>query len=198
MTKPKPPGVDPFLVKLSTLDRLHPLSIGLAMVYLGGKSRSTLEAWHGAGKPPPRRSLNGVPVYLAGDVQDYLANLPPAGKKDPAWLLEPPMRGGRRKKAWPTSFASMLARGDPDESWLFAMVPAPAGSGLLRPVDFIEALDLEPDDGVDVKAMTLAEYAETMLRWTQGVMLHERAETFAEKETPARGGGSTRRGSRRA
>lgn len=172
MTKPKP-RVDPFALALSALDRRKPLSIAETAAFLG-RSRSTLDGWHAGGKPPPRRRLNDGPAfYLAGDVQDLLDDAPLAN--DPAARLLPPMRGGRRRK-WPTSFVTFLAAKEPGDGWLFTMIPEPAGSGLLRPVDFIEALGRGMGERQRVEVLTLAQYADALARWCQGVARFEQSE----------------------
>jgi hypothetical protein len=112
--------------------------------------------------------------YPVGPLRAWLASLAttstepdalPAIRFDPRGLLTPAevaalqlpiLTGGRRKSAHP-SFSSFLARGMPDDEWLFELSGPNA-----RPVDFIAALELDLPEGGECVWLTLAQFSDRL------------------------------------
>lgn len=107
--------------------------------------------------------LMGTAAHTAADAdpEDAPASVraDPRGrlsKAEIAALQLPILTGGRRKSAHP-SFSSFLARGMPDDEWLFEL----SGPNE-RPVDFVAALELDLPDGGECVWLTLAQFTDRL------------------------------------
>lgn len=89
-----------------------------------------------------RRPPTSLPPLKHSSAADRMGQI--TGTKDLSSLgLDDEMlRGGRRKKVRQNSFPQFMAQAEPEDEWVFAMIPDPHQGAYRRPVDLIETLNM--------------------------------------------------------
>lgn len=156
---------DPFLAALRELPGMFLLTPTIAEALLHLPAQAFDARCANQEHVPPLMTTEGQRGYLAGDLVQYIEQVPT--RCGPIRIHHP-------------SFADFLTRGCPDDVWVFGMV-ALDFRGMRRPVDLLTCLDLPMDQIADAlfQNMALKEYVAVMIGYLSRFSDQQAAETMA-------------------
>lgn len=145
-----PPPPQPF--------KLTGKTVLYAMGDLRAFVRATLEAARATARPPapPERTVSTSAAEALAKITGV--DLAALG------LDQEVLRGGRRKKIRQDSFPQFMALAEPDDEWVFAMIPDSHHGAYRRPVDLIETLNMpleQIEDGT-CEQLTMMDYLDRL------------------------------------
>lgn len=183
---------DPMVLALAQADDKQLVNELLASGFLS-VSLTTLRGWRTAGRKPPAaikldtkvKSSVRYPVgelrkfveqALAGDTPEpELAPIalpraqPEGGLSSHLGMNLKPVKRGRRKGVKHSSYPEFMAKGAPDDEWVFALIPDPNKGAYRRPVDLIETLHMPEEQIGDAtcEQLSMTDYLDRLSGYLQ-------------------------------